>query len=43
MIFQKKISLLAMAIALVSIAPSFAAEAPPADSKKPLQKHLKRG
>ncbi len=34
MIFQKKISLLAMAIALVSIAPSFAAEAPPADSKK---------
>jgi beta-glucosidase len=34
MVFHKKISLLAMAIALVSVAPSFAAEAPPADAKK---------
>ncbi len=34
MVFQKKISLLAMAIALVSVAPSFAADAPPADTKK---------
>ena len=34
MVFQKKISLLAMAIALVSAAPSFAADAPSADAKK---------
>ena len=34
MVFQKKISLLAMAIAFVSVAPSFAADAPPAEAKK---------
>lgn len=32
--FQKKISLLAMAVAFVSVAPSFAADAPQADAKK---------
>jgi hypothetical protein len=32
--FQKKISLLAMSIALVSVAPSFAADAAQAGSKK---------
>lgn len=33
MVFQKKISLLAMAVALVAAAPSFAADAPPAAAK----------